>query len=128
MELLTLQIEEKSLKDDGSFVGVATTFNNIDRTGDRIEASAFDSSVGTEIPILLAHKTDEPVGLGKLEKSGDGILLKGQLNLETVVGKEAYSNLKKGIIKSLSIGFQLLKSVMVDGVRVIKAGIIREVS
>lgn len=128
MRTLTLQIKSDSLKDDGSFIGVATTFGNVDKTGDRIEASAFDTSAGTEVPILFAHKTDEPVGLGKLEKSGDGILLKGQLNLETTAGREAYSNLKAGIIKSLSIGFQLVRSVFEGSVRVIKQGIIREVS
>jgi uncharacterized protein len=129
MRTLTLQIELKadSLKEDGSFVGVATTFGNIDKTGDRIEPSAFDGGLGT-VPILFAHDPASPVGLGTLQKAGDGILLNGQLNLETVAGREAYSNVRKGIIKSLSIGFQLVKSAFEGSVRVIKQGIIREVS
>jgi len=125
---LILQIKADSLKEDGSFLGVATTFGNIDKTGDRVSPSAFDSSAGTEVPILFAHDPAIPVGLGKLEKSGDGILLRGQLNLETTAGREAYSNLKAGIIKSLSIGFELVKSAFEGAVRVIKQGIIREVS
>ncbi len=125
---LTLQIKSDSLKDDGSFVGVATTFGNIDKAGDRIDPAAFDSSVGGSVPILFSHDPAIPVGLGSLEKSGDGILLKGQLNLETVAGREAYSNLKAGIIKALSIGFQLVKSALEGTTRVIKQGVIREVS
>lgn len=128
VEQLTLQVKSDSLGENGTFIGIATSFGNVDRTGDRIDATAFDASVGTEVPILFAHKTDEPVGLGKLEKSGDGILLKGQLNLETVAGREAYSNLKAGIIRSLSIGFELVKSAFEGAVRVIKQGVIREVS
>jgi uncharacterized protein len=80
------------------------------------------------VPLLFAHKTDVPVGLGKLEEDAGGVRIAGKLNLETVAGREAYSNLKAGIVKSLSIGFELLKHVLEGSTRVIQKGAIREVS
>ena len=75
-----------------------------------------------------SHVRTQPVGLGKLEDSPEGVKLHGHLNLETAAGKEAYSNLKKGIVKALSIGFELAAHAFEGAVRVIKQGVIREVS
>ena len=57
MRTLTLQIKADSLKEDGSFIGVATTFGNIDKTGDRIEPSAFDDELRNECPYLVCTRS-----------------------------------------------------------------------
>jgi HK97 family phage prohead protease len=124
-----LFLEIKSaVSEDGSFEGLATVYGNVDSQNDRIEAGAFAEQYGTEVPLLWSHKRDEPVGLGRLENSPAGVLVKGRLDLDTTAGREAYSRLKKGIVKGLSIGLQLLRHTYDGAVRVIQKGAIREVS
>jgi HK97 family phage prohead protease len=100
----------------------------VDSQGDRIESGAFAEDNGKEVPLLWSHKRDEPVGIGRLENTPDGVLLKGKLDLDTQAGREAYSRLRKGVVKGLSIGLQLLQHVYDGAVRVIRKGTIREVS
>jgi HK97 family phage prohead protease len=123
-----LQLEIKGVSEDGSFEGIASVYGNIDSQGDRIEPGAFSEDNGKEVPLLWSHKRDDPVGIGRLENSPAGVLVKGKLDLETAAGREAYSRLKKGIIKGLSIGLQLVQHAYDGAVRVILKGIIREVS
>ncbi|HYD16747.1 MAG TPA: HK97 family phage prohead protease [Candidatus Nanoarchaeia archaeon] len=123
-----LQFEIKAVNEDGTFEGMASTYANIDKQGDRIEAGAFADDAGKNVPVLWAHKADEPIGLGKLEETPEGVKISGKLDLDTTAGREAYSRLKKGIVKSLSIGFQLLKHAFEGSVRVIQKGSIKEVS
>lgn len=124
----TFEIEIKAVAEDGSFQGVATTYGNIDSVGDRIEAGAFHEDDGKQVPILWSHQRTEPVGLGVLAEDSQGVRIAAQLDLDTTSGREAYSRLKKGIVKALSIGFEALADGFENGVRVIRKGIIREVS
>ena len=56
--------------------------------------------------------------------------MKGRLLLDTVAGAEAYSRLKAGVLKALSVGFQLPKdgSALRNGVRVISKAVLKEIS
>ncbi len=116
------------VSEDGTFEGLAAAYGNVDSQGDRIQPGALAACIGTDVPLLWSHKRDEPVGIGRLEDSPAGVLIKGKLDLETEAGREAYSRLKKGIVKGLSIGLQLLKHAYDGAVRVIEQGVIREVS
>jgi uncharacterized protein len=122
------ELEVKSVEEDGTFVGFASTYGNVDRVGDRIEKGAFADTHGADVPVLWAHKQDQPVGIGRLEETEDGVRITGKLNLETNAGREAYSNLRKGVVRALSVGFEMVKHAMEGTVRVIKQGKIREVS
>jgi uncharacterized protein len=122
------ELEIKSVDEDGVFVGIASTYGNVDRVGDRIEKGAFSDTHGADVPVLWAHKQDQPVGIGRLEETEEGVRITGKLNLDTTAGREAYANLKRGIVKALSVGFELVKHAMEGTVRVIKQGKIREVS
>jgi uncharacterized protein len=62
---------------------------------------------GGEVVILNQHDTREPIGLGKLTDSNEGLKIDGQLNLDVRAAQEAYSNLKKRILKGLSIGYTI---------------------
>jgi hypothetical protein len=66
MELLSQPLELKSLEDDGSFEGIAAAYGNVDSQGDRIEPGTFKSAEGERIPLLFAHKTDQPIGFTAL--------------------------------------------------------------
>ena len=128
MDSKDLLLEIKGVSEDGSFEGVASVYGNVDSQGDRIEAGAFSEDHGKEVPLLWSHKRDEPIGIGRLENSPAGVMVKGQLDLDTTAGREAYSRLKKGIVKGLSIGLQLVQHAYDGAVRVIRKGAIREVS
>jgi HK97 family phage prohead protease len=122
------ELEIKGVEEDGTFTGYASTYGNTDRVGDVIAKGAFADAHGTDVPVLWAHTQEQPEGLGRLEETDEGVRITGKLNLDTTAGREAYANLKRGIVKSLSVGFELLKHAMDGAVRVIKQGRIREVS
>ena len=46
----------------------------------------------------------DPIGLGKLSDSREGLLVKGQLVPESPTAAKAYALLKAGVLKGLSIG------------------------
>jgi HK97 family phage prohead protease len=125
---MEISLEIKSVAVDGTFEGFASTYGNVDKQQDRIDVGAFKADDGKEVPLLWSHDRTQPVGLGKLEESAEGVKVHGRLNLDTAGGREAYSNLKKGIVKALSIGFELAAHAFDGAVRVIKQGVIREVS
>lgn len=123
-------LELKSLAEDGTFEGLAAAYGNVDSQGDRIEPGAFKSAEGQQVPLLFAHKTDEPVGVGTVTETPQGLWVKGKLLLDTIAGREAYTRLKAGVLKALSVGFQL----PADGftrkanVRVITRAVLKEIS
>ena len=114
MELLNQSLELKALAEDGTFEGLAAAYGNVDAHGDRIEPGTFKSAEGEQVPLLFAHKTDQPIGYATVLETPQGLLVKGRLLLDTLAGAEAYSRLKAGVLKALSVGFQLPR----DGFRV----------
>lgn len=125
-----LSLEIKALAEDGSFEGLAAVYGNLDAQGDRIEPGAFAAAEGQQIPLLFAHKADQPVGIATVTNTAQGLMVKGKLLLDTVAGAEAYSRMKSGVLKALSVGFSLpgdgwqLKA----GVRHISRAVLREIS
>ena len=130
MDQLTQQLELKAIGDDGSFEGLAAAYGNVDAHGDRIEQGAFKSAEGVEIPLLFAHKTDQPIGIATVTETPQGLAVKGRLLLDTVAGAEAYARLKAGVLKALSVGFQLPKdgAAVRNGIRVISKAVLKEIS
>jgi uncharacterized protein len=95
MLLLNSELVLKSLDEaTGEFEGLAAVYGNVDNQGDRIEPGAFAGDDGREIPLLWNHKGD-PIGVGKLEDSPEGVKLKGRLLLNTTAGREAYERLAR---------------------------------
>ena len=82
------------------------------------------------MPLLFAHKTDEPVGIGTVTATPQGLWVKGTLLLDTVAGREAYVRVKAGVLKGLSVGFKLPPDgfTMKAGVRSIARGVLKEIS
>ena len=131
MQLQTTQrLEIKSIEDDGSFEGLAAVYGNVDLAGDRIEPGTFKAAEGEQIPLLFAHKTDQPIGFATVTETPQGLVVKGKLLLDTVAGAEAYSRMKAGILKALSVGFRLPSDgfSLKAGVRVITKAILKEIS
>ena len=114
MEKLGLRFEVKQLDEAGVFEGYAAVFGNEDLGGDVIEPGAFKKTLqeNPKMPILWQHDPREPIGV-TLEAYEDmhGLRVKGQLNLETSRGREAYALLKQGALRGLSIGYDAVKEL-----------------
>jgi HK97 family phage prohead protease len=119
-ERKSFALEVKDLSDAGVFVGLASVYGNVDLQGDIVDAGAFTKSIserGANVPILWQHDPTDPIGIGSLSDSPDGLVIKGQIDLDTPQGARAYSALKKGYVKGLSIGYDVVKQKFEKGNR-----------
>lgn len=99
------------LSDTGTFEGIASVYGNKDSYGDVVEPGAFTKTLqerGDEVPLLWSHDITNPVGIGKVSDTSTGLAIKGALDLDTQAGRDAYSRMRKGIAKGLSIGYAVL--------------------
>lgn len=95
--------------DNGEFEGYGSVFNVVDSYNEVVDKGAFVESLKNfGMPALLwQHRSSEPCGVyTDCYEDEKGLRVKGQLNLETQVGREAYALLKQGALKGLSIGFR----------------------
>jgi HK97 family phage prohead protease len=108
--------EEKSNQQLGVFSGAMATEDK-DRGNDVIAPDAFDNSLKryrkAKRPIKLFYQHNVfglPIGIipiKTVEKDGKNWNVKGELNLDTQLGKEIYSLMKQGALSDLSIGFTI---------------------
>jgi uncharacterized protein len=92
----------------GEFEGYGSVFNVVDSYSEVVDKGAFVESLKKfGMPALLwQHRSSEPCGIyTACYEDEKGLYVKGQLNLDTQVGHEAYALLKQGALKGLSIGF-----------------------
>lgn len=114
------QFELKTVGSDGTFTGLASTYNNVDLGGDMVMPGAFTKTLSDkrgQLPLLWGHDSRAPIGLANVSDTPQGLLVKGELVLEVPEAKSAYALLRKGVIRGLSIGYDTIKSVMDGGVR-----------
>lgn len=130
MNKKAISFEIKQLGDDGSFVGLASVYGNVDRHNDIVANGSFTRTVqqNGEVPILWQHDPTQPIGLGTLRDSVDGLIIEGQLNLDVARAKEAYSLLKQRAVKGLSIGYDPLQWRWDGDIRVLEEMRLWEVS
>lgn len=114
---LNFDLELKGVGEAGEFTGLASVYGNVDLGGDMVERGAFAQTLahkGNTRPLLWQHRTDEPIGVGKLEDGAEGLTIHGKLNLAVTRAREAYELLKQGAVRGLSIGYKVAKQRM-DG-------------
>lgn len=117
MEHKLFGFEVKSVEDEGTFIGYASTFGNTDLVGDIVEAGAFTQSINETkgvFPILWQHDYRKPVGFGvEAVQDFKGLLVKGELTISKPDGRDAHETLKHaqkvGHKMGISIGFTLDK-------------------
>ena len=104
--------EIKAVNADGTVEGYGSVFGVRDNYDDVIAKGAFVQSLkghkaaGTMPAMLWQHDADKPIGVWtEMVEDEKGLLIKGQLAMETVKGKEAHALLKMGALNGLSIGF-----------------------
>jgi hypothetical protein len=102
----------------GIITGLAATFGgDPDLTGDVIAAGAFAASLvahkarGSQPPMLWAHDPARVIGhWAELRETGDGLAVKGRLNLGTAAGRDAFEHVRAGDVAALSIGYRATKA------------------
>jgi HK97 family phage prohead protease len=110
-------IEFKSLTDKGQFSGLASTDGNVDQGGDVCMPGCFSRTLqdGKSRPLLWQH--EQPVGLVTLTDSPEGLVCDGQLSMGVQAAKDAFTLVKDGVVRGLSIGFQTVKESFAGEVR-----------
>lgn len=108
---VTAEIKSVSIDSDrnvGIFEGYGSVFGNKDSYGDVVDLGAFKESISQNgLPVMLwQHNPSDPIGVyTEAREDSKGLYLKGEINLDVQKGKEAYSLIKQGAIKGMSIGF-----------------------
>jgi HK97 family phage prohead protease len=103
----------KDVQPSGSFEGMAAVYGNLDLGGDVIEPGAFTRTIkngGGKVPLLWQHDQREPIGLGKLQDSKEGLMIHGQLVMESPVAQKALGLMKADVLTGLSIGYDTIVS------------------
>lgn len=121
MELEHKSFEVKSLNEEGQISAVVSTFGQIDRDGEIMDAGAFANSDGKSIPMVWAHDWNDPVGRGVVTANKKEATFTGQFFLDTQRGQEAYKTVKAmGELQQYSIGFKVVDQAfsMLDGKQV----------
>lgn len=104
-------MEDDEDKDQGTFEGYASVFENRDLGNDIIKRGAFTKSVRKRkakgVKMLYQHKSDMPIGVfDEIKEDDHGLYVKGRLALKTTAGRDAYELLKMGALDAMSIGFR----------------------
>jgi HK97 family phage prohead protease len=110
----------KSVGERGELDGFCATYGNVDRQGDVILPGAFTKSLaenGGKVKLLYQHSMATPVGAGTLVDTPTGLRIKAQLVLAVDMGREAWELVKAGVIDSFSIGYDVVRSSLKNGVR-----------
>ena len=125
---------DKSNEDPYYFEGIASTYKNIDKSGDLFLDGALDEEIGKRVPILNNHKGDilEALGYGEISRDGNNIIIKGEFIQGIELAERVVALKKGGVPISLSIGgfakdYSYVKRSGMT-VREIKVGTIKEVS
>lgn len=111
--------------EEGVVEAYVSVFGNVDSYGDRVEMGAFTESLAAKAPKMVwQHDLQRPVGKtleAREIPAGDSTLpdslkehgalwVKGQFNLNTTDGKDAYEHIKFGSVDEYSFGYEELES------------------
>jgi HK97 family phage prohead protease len=118
-----------AVDDAGTITGMAWPFGSPDSVGDLIEKGAFNIVVA-DLPMLLAHDPEQPVGLwDEVKETNEGLQVKGRLFIEeSRRAKSVRGLIQGGLITGLSIGFKTTASTKRGSNRIISALDLHEIS
>lgn len=122
-ERQAFSFELKESTDVGAFTGLVSVYGNVDQGNDRVMPGAFTKTLkerGSRVPVLWQHDVHEPIGSGDLVDTPDGLVIKGQIDLDIPQGQRAYSGMRKDYLRGMSFGYDVVKHGYKDGVRELK--------
>lgn len=125
-----LEIKATIATDDaGAISGIAWPFGSADRVGDIIRKGAFNI-VPNDVPMLLSHNPEEPVGLwDEVRETDEGLTVKGHLFVKGSGRARAVRGLiQGGLVSGLSIGFRTKAATRQGRNRIISALDLLEIS
>ncbi len=107
-----LEVKTTDIQPDGTFTGYASVFGEVDSYGEITVKGSFAKSLKAwgkkgKLPAML-WMHNQGIVIGKwvsMVEDDYGLLVKGQLALDTPKGAEAYALLKMGALDGLSIGY-----------------------
>lgn len=103
-------LDLKMLQESGEFSGYASVFDTVDNHRDVVLRGAFRRTLADRsepVKLLWQHKMEEPIGIiTELHEDQYGLYMKGKLLLDVERAREAYSLIKNGAIRGLSIGYR----------------------
>jgi len=117
MERKTAALTDIKVLDEAA--GIVEAFTNSmgveDSDGDILEITAFDSSIKNNLPLpaLVGHDPNAVVGkviAAQAVESADGtarLYNRIQFNLDTQAGRDSFSNIAGGFVRSWSVGFNI---------------------
>lgn len=123
MRYLSVPMEIKALNEDGTFSGYAAVFGNVDRDREVIERGAFKEIVKNEdgkVVVLWQHSQRDPIGVADVEEDARGLAFEGSLVLEDATARKARAHMIAKSVRGMSIGYDVLKDEIRDGIRYLK--------
>jgi len=103
-------IEFKTIDEEkGKVEAVFSVYNKLDTDGDVVVPGAIKSGFkDNQVPMVFAHKWDQPIGKGTIETDDNKATFKGTFFMGTEAGKEAYNLAKEmGDLQEWSFGFRI---------------------
>tara|TARA_B100001564_G_C20620661_1_gene662176 strand:+ start:172 stop:1482 length:1311 start_codon:yes stop_codon:yes gene_type:complete len=103
-------IEFKTIDEEkGQVEAVFSVYNTLDTDGDVVVPGAIKSGFkDNQVPMVFAHKWDQPIGKGTIETDDNKATFKGTFFMGTEAGKEAYNLAKEmGDLQEWSFGFRI---------------------
>jgi len=97
----------------GIIEGLASTFEK-DRGNDVIMPGAFAMTIAAHkennrpIRMLRQHRDENLIGgfpIDEVRETDEGLFVKGEVNLETQLGRESFALAKQGVLTDMSIGY-----------------------
>lgn len=116
-EQKNIYFEVKNVQEDGTFQGMASTFDREpDSYGDVVAKGAFQKSLmaggrnrNGQIPMHLNHDSSKIPGIWEqVYETEQGLSVSGRLAIKTNLGRDVYELLKIGAKLSLSIGYSVV--------------------
>lgn len=126
MERKSFKFEIKAINEEsGTFEGIASAYRKTpDKVKDIVDPGAFTKTIndndGKTLLTYPPHNIESIVGEGELMDTPNGLMVKGTIIPELSMANDAYLLLKRGIIKTLSIGYEVIKQEIINGIRHLK--------
>lgn len=115
------------------FEGYAALFGQADLSGDVIAPGAFLQNLippdPAQVRMLYQHQAESPIGLWTdIKEDQTGLLVRGQLFLDTDQGRQTHRLVAGGALDGLSIGFKARKARAKKGGRILTSIDLWEIS